>query len=184
MVMPPRLRRGVLIAHIATSVGWLGAVAGYLALDVAATTSDDPETTRAAYVAMDLMVRNIIVPLAFAAVVIGIVNALGTAWGLARHYWVLIKLGLTLVATAVLLIESRTVADLADLAAGGADPRGLDGTLFHSVGGLVVLLLVTAISVLKPRGVTRYGWRKQREQRIAGARVRTPQRDAVARTPD
>lgn len=61
--------------------------------------ADDRETVRAAYASMDLTVRYIIVPLALARVVIGIVNALGTAWGLARHYWVLVKLGLTLVAT-------------------------------------------------------------------------------------
>lgn len=179
MVMPPRVRRGVLIAHIVTSVGWLGAVAGYLALDVAATTGKDPETVRAAYVAMDLMVGHLIIPLALAAVLIGIVNALGTAWGLARHYWVLVKLGLTLVATTVLLIESRTVAYLADLAAADGDPRGLGGTLLHSIGGLVVLVLVTVISIVKPRGLTRYGWRKQREQQ---ARVRRLPADQVERT--
>lgn len=169
MAMPPRVRQGVLLAHIITSVGWLGAVAGYLALDVAATAGNDPDTVRAAYVAMDLMVRYAIVPLAIATVVIGVINALGTRWGLARHYWVLIKLALTLMATAVLLLESRTVADLAELARSGTDPSELSGTLVHSVGGLVVLIMVTALSVVKPRGLTRNGWRKQQEHRFADA---------------
>ncbi len=30
-----------------------------------------------------------------------------------------------------------------------------------AVGGIVVLLVVTTLSVYKPRGMTRYGWRKQ-----------------------
>jgi hypothetical protein len=29
----------------------------------------------------------------------------------------------------------------------------------------VVLLIVTTLSVVKPRGLTRYGWRKQQRQR-------------------
>ena len=29
--------------------------------------------------------------------------------------------------------------------------------------GLVVLIVLTALSVYKPRGMTRYGWRKQQE---------------------
>jgi hypothetical protein len=98
-------------------------------------------------------------------VIIGIVNALGTSWGLFRHYWVLMKLLLTLVATAVLLLETQTIRTSADAAESGADPRGLPGTLPHSIGGLVVLLLVTILSTYKPKGQTRYGWRKQQAQR-------------------
>jgi hypothetical protein len=43
--------------------------------------------------------------------------------------------------------------------------RGLGNTLPHSIGGLLVLLVVLALNVYKPRGLTRYGWRKQREER-------------------
>lgn len=165
MAMPPRARKLTLITHITTSVGWLGAVIAYLALDVAAAIGDDPQTVRAAYLAMDLTVRYAIIPLALASVVIGIINALGTSWGLVRHYWVLVKLGLTLLATTILLIEARTVSDLADLAAVGADPRTLSSTLAHSVGGLIVLVIITVLSVIKPRGLTPHGWRQQRARR-------------------
>lgn len=179
MVMPPRARKLTLVAHITTSVGWLGAVAAYLALDVVAATGEDPGEVRGAYLAMNLTVRYVILPLALASVLIGIINALGTPWGLIRHYWVVVKLGLTLVATTILLFEARTVADLADLAATDADPRGLPGTLVHSVGGLIVLFIITVLSVVKPRGLTPHGWRKQhgitrrgrREQREPRSRV-------------
>lgn len=36
MIMPPRLRKLALTAHITFSIGWIGAVADYIALDVAA----------------------------------------------------------------------------------------------------------------------------------------------------
>jgi hypothetical protein len=107
----------------------------------------------------------VIVPLAIASVLIGVVNALGTHWGLVRHYWVVVKLLLTLVATAVLLVETQSISALADAAAAGGDPRSLPGTLPHSVGGLILLLVVTGLSTYKPKGVTRYGWRKQQGQR-------------------
>jgi hypothetical protein len=161
MAMPRRLRKFVLTAHIATSVGWLGAVVAYIALDVTAVTSQDVQMVRAVYLAMDVTVSYVIVPLALASILIGVVNALGTPWGLVRHYWVLVKLLLTLFATTILLLERPTISYMAEEAASRADPRGLPGSLFHSVLGMVVLLIVMTLSVFKPRGMTRYGWRRR-----------------------
>lgn len=165
MTMAPRLRKLVLTTHITTSVGWLGAVAAYLALDITAASSRNLQLAQAAYQGMELIVWYVIVPLALASVLVGIINALGTSWGLFRHYWVLAKLVLTLFATTILLVQTETVSHLAQEAASGADPRELPGTLLHSIGGLVVLLIVAILSVYKPRGMTHYGWRKQQAQR-------------------
>jgi hypothetical protein len=88
MIMTSGLRKFVLTAHVTSSVGWLGAVVAYLALAVAALTSQDAQTVRAAWIAMELTGWFVIVPLALASVLIGVVNALGTPWGLFRHYWV------------------------------------------------------------------------------------------------
>ncbi|MGP3958869.1 hypothetical protein ACTWPT_22935 [Nonomuraea sp. 3N208] len=41
----------------------------------------------------------------------------------------------------------------------------MPATLPHSIGGLIVLLLITILSVVKPQGLTPYGWRKQQEVR-------------------
>ena len=54
MTMTPRLRKFALTAHVTCSVGWLGAVAGFLALAVAGLTSQDAQMVRAAYLAMEL----------------------------------------------------------------------------------------------------------------------------------
>jgi hypothetical protein len=161
----PGLRKLVLSIHLVVSVGWIGTVAAYLALDLATATSDDAGMLRAAYAGMDLIVQNVIVPLAIASLTTGIVISLGTRWGLFRHYWVVISLSLTTLATAVLLSETRTVRALASIA---ADPvttpeelAALNSTLVHSIGGLLVLLTLHILNVYKPRGMTRYGWRKQ-----------------------
>ncbi len=169
MTMPPRLRKFALAAHVASSVGWIGAVAGYIALDVTAATSQDAQTLRAAYLAMELIAWYVIVPLALASLLTGLVMSLATKWGLFRHYWVLISLLLTIIATVVLLVETQTISYFADIAAdpatSGDDLRALGSTLVHSVGGTVVLLVILVLNVYKPRGMTRYGWRKQHERR-------------------
>ncbi|MFD8381811.1 hypothetical protein ACFV2X_25370 [Streptomyces sp. NPDC059679] len=166
MTMSPRPRKAALTAHVISSVGWFGAVAAYTALDIAAVTARSADTVRGAYVAMELTVSYVIVPLALASLATGIVQSLGTSWGLLRHYWVVVKLLLTVVATGVLLVETQPISRLADMAAAsGADPRDLPGTLPHSIGGLVVLLTAVLLSVFKPRGLTRYGWRKHHEER-------------------
>ena len=167
MTMPPALRKFMLIAHLASSVGWIGAVVAYLALGIAAATSRDAQTVRAAWIAMEVTGWYALVPLALAALVTGLVMALGTPWGLFRHYWVLITLVLTILATVVLLLHMPDVSSMAGVArrADGADLRGLGGDLAHPGVGLLALLAITALNVYKPRGVTPYGWRKQREER-------------------
>ena len=96
--MTPRLRKFALTAHVVSSVGWLGAVAAFLALAVAGLTSRDAQVVRAAYLAMDLIARLVIVPAALASLLTGFVQSLGTPWGLFRHYWVLAKLLITVLA--------------------------------------------------------------------------------------
>jgi uncharacterized membrane protein len=169
VTMSPGLRKFALALHLTLSVGWIGAVAAYVALDVAAATSRDVQTLRTAYLGMDLISRSVIVPLALASLLTGLVMSLGTKWGLFRHYWVLISLVLTIIATVVLVVETRTISHFADIAAdattSGDDLRDLGGTLVHSVGGTVVLLVVLVLNMYKPQGMTRYGWRKQQKER-------------------
>jgi hypothetical protein len=167
MIMAPGLRKFMLTVHLTLSVGWIGAVVAYLALGVSAVTSQDAQTVRAAWIAMELTGWFVIVPLALAALLTGLVMSLGTQWGLFRHYWVLITLVLTVFATTILLLHMPTVSFIADVAreADGAGLGGLGGDLFHAGVGLLVLLVITVLNVYKPRGMTPYGWRKQHEPR-------------------
>ena len=165
--MAPGLRKFALTVHLTCSVGWLGAVVAYLALGIAAVTSQEAQTVRAAWIAMEVTGWCVIVPLALAALLTGLVMALGTPWGVFRHYWVLITLVLTILATVVLLLHMPTVSALAAVAraADGADRGRLGGDLVHAGGGLLVLLVITVLNVYKPPGLTPYGWRKQHEER-------------------
>jgi len=166
--LSPGLRKAALAAHLALSVGWIGAIAAYLALDLTAATGADPQVLRTAYLGMGAIAGWVIVPLAIGALLTGLLVSLGTKWGLLRHWWVLVSLALTTFATAVLLVETGTIAAYAAVA---ADPtasdtelRALGTTLVHSVGGALVLLVVLVLNMYKPPGLTPYGWRKQREE--------------------
>jgi len=168
--MTPRVRKFALTAHVTSSVGWLGAVAGFLALAVVGLTSQDAQTARGAYLVMEPAAWFVLVPLAFASLLTGLVQALGTTWGLFRHYWVLVKLLINVFSTIVLLMYMETFSFMAGVA---ADPSADLGAvrnaspMLHAGVALLLLLAATTLAVYKPRGMTPYGRRKQSEQQRA-----------------
>jgi hypothetical protein len=170
MNLTPGVRKLALTAHVVSSVGWLGAVAGFLGVSIVGLTSQEAATVRGAYLVMQPAAWLVLVPLAFASLLTGLVQGLGTTWGLFRHYWVLFKLLINVVATAVLLLYVQTFDSMADVA---ADPRAdlsavrNASPLLHAALALLLLLVATTLAVYKPRGLTPYGQRRQREQRTA-----------------
>jgi hypothetical protein len=170
MMMKPGLRKLALTAHVTSSVGWFGAVAAFLALAIAGLTSRDVQLVRAAYLTMEVMVASVIVPLSIASLVTGLIQSLGTEWGLFRHYWVLAKLLITVLATLLLVVHTQPVGMLAAIAreatVSGTDAGRLQIQLVgDAIAALVALFITTTLSVYKPRGLTSYGWQKQRERR-------------------
>ncbi len=161
--MSPDVRKFALAAHLIFSVGWIGTVVAYLALGVAAVASQDAQTVRAAWIAMELTGWYVIVPLAISSLISGLVMALGTRWGLFRHYWVLFSLVLTVLSVVVLVLHMPTVSSMADVARAseGAALDQLGGDLLHAGVALVVLLVIQVLNVYKPQGMTRYGRSKQ-----------------------
>jgi hypothetical protein len=159
MTMPPGARKIALTAHVTASVGWLGAIIVFLGLAVVGLTSQDAQTVRAAYLVMEPAARLVLVPLAFASLVTGVVVSLGTAWGLFRHYWVVFKLVITVFATIVLLIYMKTFRSMAGVA---ADPTAdlamvrSASPLVHAALALLLLIAATVLAVFKPRGLTPY----------------------------
>jgi hypothetical protein len=157
MTLSAPFRKLMLTAHITFSVGWLGAVAVFLALAITGLTSYEAPLVRAANLAMGLSGWWVIVPSSFGALLTGLVQALGTPWGLFKHYWVMVKLVLTAAATALLLVHMQPISYLAEVAAKAnltaTELRGLRLQLIaDAAAALVVLLAATAISVYKPWG--------------------------------
>jgi hypothetical protein len=164
-LLGPRARKAWLAAHISLSIAWFGALAAFLVLDVATAGSRSEATLRAAYLGMHLVALWAILPLALGAFATGLVMALGTRWGLFRHYWVVLSLALTVFAILALSAQLPTLAVRADVAADPASDedalRRLGDMVPRSVAALVLLATIIALSVFKPRGMTQYGWRRQ-----------------------
>ncbi|MBN8812334.1 hypothetical protein [Sphingomonas sp.] len=170
MIMPPRLRRFALTVHVICSIGWIGALAAFLALAITGLTSQDADIVRIAYGANAIITAYVIVPLSLAALLTGIVQSLATEWGLFRNFWVLIKLLIVLAATFLLLMKTGQIDYLATAASETAlAPAGLRGlrvsVVAHAAGGLLVLLWAAALGMYKPRGLTRHGWRQKQAMR-------------------
>jgi hypothetical protein len=164
MSLSPTFRKLALTAHITFSVGWLGVVAAFLALAVTGLTSENAQMVRAAYLAMDLTAWYVIVPFSIASLLTGLIMSFGTSWGLFRHYWVLIKFVITVPSTLLLLLHLQPIGHLANVVTettlSSGELAGMRIQLVANAGAAVVVLLVaTALSVVKPQGRTRYGWR-------------------------
>jgi hypothetical protein len=172
--MAQRARKGMLVVHVSISVGWLGAVVAFLAVAIVAAAGTDAEVARACTVVMEVLGWIVLVPLSGAALLTGIVQALITPWGLFRHYWVVAKLAINVVATAVLLMYMQALSHVADR----TGPAAVEGTLhqglqawspvLHASAALVLLVLAVVLSVYKPKGMTGLG---QRQQRRIGEQV-------------
>lgn len=172
MVMRPGIRKFALSVHLTFSIGWIGAVVAYLGLGIAAVRAEEVQMIRAAWIAMEVIGWFVIVPLAIASLITGLVMSLGTKWGLFRYYWVAISFVLTSFSTAVLILHMPTVSSTVDVVLETEGPalEALGGDLLHPVIGLAILLVVQVLNIYKPPGMTRYGWRKQQEQRSLSGR--------------
>lgn len=180
MMMTPCLRKAVLTAHVTASVGWMGAIAAFLPLAIVGLTRRDAQMVRGAYLAMDWIGWFILVPFSLASLVTGLVQSLGTEWGLLRHYWILAKLLINVLANIVLLLFMLRLHAVASGAA-AATLVG-DTPVVHSIIALLLLLVATTLSVYKPRALTPFGWRKLQERRRLSQRsTQDEQRQMVQR---
>jgi len=184
MMMSPALRKLALTTHVTVSVGWIGAVAAFSALALAGLISLDPQIHQVAYAAMELITWWVIVPFCLASFVSGVISSLGTEWGLFRHYWVIVKLVITVVATFGLLVHTQAISQLsrADASDENMSPLRIQ-ILVAAALALLALTVANVLSIYKPRGLTPYGWRKQQEQRLSQRRSRKPQPSPLSESP-
>ncbi|HWB51251.1 MAG TPA: hypothetical protein VG651_19215 [Stellaceae bacterium] len=166
MMMSPGLRKLALTVHVTLSVGLLGTIAAFAALALSGIVRGDDLTVRVVYPAMKLIADDLVIPFAFGALVTGVIQSVGTSWGLFKHYWVLFKLLLTAFATIILLLKLPLIDDAARLATETTlhqDQIHIVGVqlVVHAIAGMLVLFVPVVLSICKPKGMTRYGLQKQ-----------------------
>ncbi|MFK0115398.1 DUF2269 domain-containing protein [Streptomyces sp. NPDC090994] len=153
-------RRAALSVHVVSSAGRLGLTLGLLALAVTGVTTASPAASEAAVRAMKLFADWLLLPVALLTLLSGVLLALGTPWGLARHRWVWTKFWLTLATVTATAFALRPAVDsaVAAVAAGGPLPDSGD-VLTGPVVSLSAYVFMTVVSVVKPWGPTRRGRR-------------------------
>lgn len=179
MTVPARARKAGLTLHVVSSVGWLGAVLVYLALGIAAITSDDTALVAAVYLVLDWAAWAGLVPLAVATPVTGVAQSLISSWRLWRSDWVVVNLGITAVATVVLVLYIQTLETFAGVAE--QDPLSTadlallrsPSVVVHSAGALVLLGISVVLAVYKPAGLTRRGQRVRHQDQRARPAARS-----------
>ncbi|GAA2791637.1 membrane protein [Streptomyces showdoensis] len=149
-------------------MAWLGLSLGLLTLGITAYTTQDPTLTEAAYRVMKVFADWLLAPVALPTLGSGLVLSLGTPWGLARHRWVWIKFWITLATAAATVFALRP--EITHAAASGVPDSSLVAAPVVSTSAY---LFMTAISVLKPWGLTRRG-RRLREAARSGKAVDAP----------
>ncbi|MBK0401864.1 hypothetical protein I5M27_02640 [Adhaeribacter sp. BT258] len=165
-MLSPLLRKVFLTTHITLSVGWLGAVAAFLAIALMGLVSQDTMQVRSAYITMEWVGWFVIVPACLGSLATGLIQSLGTNWGLFRHKWIVVKLLMTVACTILLFLHMQPISYLADVASNAdistIELRKLRIQLITDAGAaLLVLLVITSISVFKPWGRTRFSFGKQ-----------------------
>lgn len=169
--LPRWARAALLTVHVAASVGWLGLDGALVTLELIGLRSADPPVRAGIAAAMATIACWVVIPVVFASLYSGLVLALGTSWGLVRHWWILVKSGIAVVLTATGL--ALMLPRLQQIIAGNGEPVQAQTLAARSIA-LVLLLAATGLSVVKPWGKTRLARQrpvphKDHDQRVTSA---------------
>jgi hypothetical protein len=159
--LPPHWRKLLLTVHVSVAAGLIGADLALLTLAVSGWRGWDPASV---YPAMSLVSRWVVSPLAVAALITGVLQAVLGPYGLLRYWWVTLKLSITLVLTGlVLFVVVPRLRGAADSALGAASEGVTDAqrVVFVVVFSLAVasIALMAGLAVFKPRWRVRSGAR-------------------------
>jgi hypothetical protein len=152
--VPRRVRLGVLVVHVVATAAWIG-------LDVALAVLVfvpmlDPSWTAACHQVLPLLFWPLLT-VALLSLVSGAALGLVTRWGLARHWWVALKLVMNLLLVTLVVVLLRPGLEEAGrhgraLAAGLPDAAEAPRLFMPPIVSVTLLVLATVLSVVKPRG--------------------------------
>ena len=161
-----RGRQTLLVLHYVSSVGWLGGGFAQLVLNLTALVTGDPALRHAAHEMAHIFDLTMLTVLSLGSATTGILLAVRGKWGLLGYWWVVVKLIVTgaLIVGIPAFVGDRIRAAVAATASGPGGPgypAVRDELLISSVVIVTTLILVTAVSVVKPWGRTPLGERRR-----------------------
>jgi hypothetical protein len=157
--LAPAWRKGVMVLHAISGIGWMGVDIAVLILLVTARTSDDAAVVASGFNAIRMIVPVAVPPLSLSILITGVLLGLGSSWGLIRYWWVLVKLCLSLIMTVLVfvsLVPAVNEIAMLDMTAVSADTvRTSLGDLptqlmYPPVVSFLMLATATILSIYKP----------------------------------
>jgi hypothetical protein len=150
----------VLVVHIGAAGAWIGVDVMVAVLVAAGWISDDPATRGAAYQTLG---RFAVAPMLVSSLLCattGLLLGLMGKWGLARYWWVLVKLVITLVLCTLIIVALRpgmgeVTAVGVTIAEGGTTTKDLTTLFYPPAVSLSALSVALVLSVFKPWGRVR-----------------------------
>ncbi len=157
--MRPRMRKGVLVAHIVAAGAWIGLDVMLGVLVFTPLLTSDVTVAALCYQVLPLLLWPILLS-GLTCLVTGVVLGAGTHHGLVRYWWVLVKLVLNIVLTLLVLVLLRPGLDEAaavgrQLATGAAVSADLSNLVFPPIVSGTSLVVATVLAVYKPWGRVR-----------------------------
>ncbi|ODU06349.1 MAG: hypothetical protein ABS81_04865 [Pseudonocardia sp. SCN 72-86] len=172
----PKTRKTLLVIHIAAAGTWLGFD---LVLGVLTTTALTADAVPAASAAVSIAAITTwpLITAGLVTLTTGILLGIGSKYGLVRYWWVLVKLVLNIVLTAlvpILLLSGVTVLQQNGLAAleAGSSPVVPSTALFPPIVSSAAVAFAMTLSVFKPWGRIRLTLKMNR-MASSGSRPRT-----------
>ena len=160
-----RPRRLLVLVHLVVSLVWMGGGAANVVLGLTARLDPDGGlAAQQAHVAVHVLDLWLVIPAAFSALVTGLLLSWLTPWGFARHWWVLVKLVLTV---GVIVFSTFGVGVWVELLLQHPRSPGWYPTALVAGGlaNLVAFLVMTVLSHYKPRGLTPWATASPRPRR-------------------
>jgi hypothetical protein len=156
------VRKGVLVLHAVSGIGWMGVdIALFLLLLNARTTSNATEAI-SGYTAVGFIVPIAVPPLCLGVLATGVLLGWGTPWGLVRYWWVFIKLLLSLTMTILVFVSLlpaiQSMPAIANSATADAVREKLGSLtlqlMFPPAVSFGMLAVATVLSIYKPKKLT------------------------------
>lgn len=157
--LPVRVRKAVLVLHLASAAGWLGmdVVLGIFVLN--AVLSAGRGSAAVSYQAIEVFAVWALLPAGLTCLATGLVLGLSSRYGVLRYRWVAVKLLINIMLTGLVPVALRPAAASAaeygrQLAAGHltAAPTAI---FYPPIVSPVALLIALVLAVYKPWGPLR-----------------------------
>lgn len=152
-----KTRKSVLLIHIMSAGAWIGIDVVMAVFVFTSILTKDDQLRALCYRALEVFTVWPLLTTGLVCLLTGLVLGLGSKYGLVRYWWVLVKLVLNLLLTALVLLSLRGgVAELAEegrrLEAGEPLTIGVSDMVYPPIVSPTALVIAMVLAVFKPWG--------------------------------